>query len=129
MGFPPTVREFCEAMGYRSSSTGHEMLKNLRNDGFPCCVRGCEDLALMKATVQYWLNFTPQGEPDLFSKLETENRELKARLAEAESKLAAVRAWIERADQHHGVERNKPREWVTYVRGRERLIAAAGETS
>lgn len=127
MGFPPTVREFCEAMGYKSSSTGHEMLKNLRNDGYPCCVRGCEDIALMKATVQYWLNFTPCGEPDRFSKLETENRELKVRLAETEDRLAAVKAWVSRADQIHGVERAHPHEWVTYVRGRLKLRKALGE--
>ncbi len=33
-GYPPTVREICEAVGFSSTSTVHEHLKNLENKGY-----------------------------------------------------------------------------------------------
>lgn len=142
-GFLPSVREFCRAMGYSSSSTGHAMLGKLREHGYPCYTRnsghigkdhqGPDDMA---KAVAYWLN-RPTSEDDsvlrerakVADALEIENRALTEEVVKLKARLAAAQRWVVRADRRHGVEKTEPHEWKEPVRGRLDLMIALGEIS
>lgn len=148
----PSIREFCEARGYKSSSTGHAVLGHLREAGFPCYTRNCGHLSKgqqgreeMTRAMEYWLNRAQDEDADFAMRnlvseiaylkpraeladwLQSENQSLTNEVVKLRAKLAAVQRWVIYADRHHGVEKTEPHDWKTPVGRRVDLLIALGE--
>lgn len=150
-GFLPSTREFCEAYGVSSSSTGFAALQTLRDKGFPCHTRVCGHFSkgqqgreeIAKA-IRYFLDFSPQEGSEEIKDLIAENTRLRSEMKELEriksenqsltkevvslrSKLAAVQRWVIYSDRKHGVQKVEPHDWKTPVGRRVELLVALGE--
>ena len=59
-GYPPTVREICEKVGLKSTSSVHSHLSTLERNGFirrdPTCLAGCPCCLFSAATLIFYIS-------------------------------------------------------------------------